>query len=72
MDNELREYIKILLLKNHTTMTKVAAEMTNILGRQISQNNLSQKLGNKSLRYDELEAICKIVGYKIKFEKEIQ
>lgn len=69
MDNELRENIKILLLKSHMTMTELASETSKILGKKISQNNLSQKLGNKSLRYDELIAICKILGYNIKFEK---
>lgn len=69
MNNELREHIKILLLKNHMTMKELSVKMTEILGKRISQNNLSQKLGNESLRYDELMAICKILGYNIKFEK---
>jgi hypothetical protein len=68
MNNELREHIKILLLKSHMTMKELSVKMTEILGKKISQNNLSQKLGNESLRYDELIAICEILDYEIKLE----
>lgn len=70
MDTELRDNIKILLLKNHMTMTVLASEMSKVLKKNISQNNLSQKLGNSSIRYDELQAICKILGYRIKLEEK--
>lgn len=69
MYNNLREEIKILLLKNHITMTELASKMTEILGKKISQNNLSQKLGNQSLRYDELMAILDILGYDFEYKK---
>ena len=68
MNNELRENIKILLLKKHLTMTELASKMTTFLGKRITQSNLLQKLGNKSLRYDELMAICEILDYEIKLE----
>lgn len=66
---ECREEIKYLLLQRRMTLTKLAEEMTKLSGKKISQSFLSQKLGNKTLRYYELEMICKILGYNIKFEK---
>ncbi len=69
MKSGLRDNIKILLLKNHMTMTELASRMSKLLGKNVSQNGLSQKLGNESLRYDELMAICEILGYDLDFKK---
>ena len=69
MRNNLRDEIKILLLKNHLTMTDLASKMSDFLGRRITQSNLSQKLGNESLRYDELMAILDILGYDFEYKK---
>ncbi len=66
-----RDEIKILLLKNHMTMTKLAEKMTAFSGRKISQSGLSQKLAKGSLRYDELMAICEILGYDLEFKKRV-
>jgi len=69
MNNELREDIKILLLKKHMTMTELASKMSEFLGKNVSQSGLSQKLGNESLRYDELMAILEILGYDFEYKK---
>jgi hypothetical protein len=69
MRNNLRDEIKILLLKNHLTMTELAVKMSKFLKRRITQSNLSQKLGNESLRYDELVAILDILGYDFEYKK---
>lgn len=69
MKNGLRDDIKILLLKSRMTMTELAIRMSKLLGKNVSQNGLSQKLGNESLRYDELMAICEILGYDLEFKK---
>ena len=61
------EDIKILLLKKCMTITKLAEEMTVASGKKISRNVLSQKLINGTLRYSELEVICKILGYKLEY-----
>ncbi len=67
--NNARDEIKILLLKNHMTMTELAKRMTVLSNRKISQSGLSQKLTNGTLRYDELIAICEILGYDLEFKK---
>jgi hypothetical protein len=69
MENGLRDDIKIFLLKNHMTMTELASRMSKVLGKNVSQSGLSHKLGNESLRYDELMAILKILGYEFEYKK---
>lgn len=69
MRNNLRDEIKILLLKNHVTMTDLAFRMSKLLKKQITQSNLSRKLGNESLRYDELMSILNILDYDFEYKK---
>lgn len=69
MRNNLRDEIKILLLKSHITMTELASKMSKLLNKRITQSNLSQKLGNESLRYDEFMAILEILGYDFEYKK---
>lgn len=69
MRNKLRDEIKILLLKNHMTMTELASKMSGFLGKNISQSGLSHKLGKEALRYDELMAILDILGYDFEYRK---
>jgi len=64
-----RDDIKILLLKNHMTMTQLASKMAVLLNKKMSQSNLSHKLTKESLRYDELSAICEILGYDLEYKK---
>ena len=64
-----RDDIKVLLLKNHITMTEMAKKMSDYLGRNFSRGVFSQKLTNGTLRYDELIAICEILGYDLEYKK---
>lgn len=66
-----RDDIKLLLLKNHMTITELASKMSIFLNKKMSQSGLSQKLTNGTLRYDELSAICEILGYDLEFKKRI-
>jgi hypothetical protein len=66
-----RDDIKLLLLKNHITMTEMAKRMSEHLGRKMSRSVFSQKLTNGTLRYDELTAICQILGYELEYKKII-
>ena len=67
---DCREEIKYLLLQRRMTLTKLAEEMTKVSGKKMSQSLLSQKLGSGNLRFYELQLICKILGFKLKFEDE--
>lgn len=64
-----REDIKILLLKNNMTLTQLAKQMSARLGKNILRTTLSRKLTNGTLRYDELAAICDILGYDLIYRK---
>lgn len=63
-----QEDIKILLLKRCMTITKLAQEMTAFSGKKISRNVLSQKLIKGTLKYRELEIICKVLDYKLEYK----
>lgn len=66
----VREDIKILLVKENTTLTSVAKKLSKILDKNVTVDSLSQKLRKGSMKYDEVKLIAKILGYKINFEKE--
>lgn len=63
-----RETVKIMLLKRCTTIKKLAEMMTEVTGKQYTRYSLSSKISRSSLRYDEVEVIAKILGYKIEIE----
>lgn len=64
------ECIKILLLKESMTITKLASLMPERNGRKLSRTGLSNKLHNNTLRFDELMSICDILGYELEFKKK--
>ena len=66
----VREDIKILLVKENTTLTSVAKKLSEILDKNVTVDSLSQKLRKGSMKYDEVKLIAKILGYKINFKKE--
>ncbi|MDD3149552.1 MAG: hypothetical protein PHV68_01865 [Candidatus Gastranaerophilales bacterium] len=65
-----REQVKILLVKENMSLTELARQMTKFTGKGYTQQGLSNKLSRDTLRYSEIHHIAKILGYKIKFEKE--
>ena len=67
--NNARDDIKILLLKNHMTLTELASRMSKFFNKPYSQSGLSQKLTRGTLRYDELTVICEILGYDLEYKK---
>ena len=58
-----REEIKAILAKENLTMTELSKKL------DTSVNNLSNKLRNKTIKYEEVLEIADILGYNIKFEK---
>jgi len=69
---QIRDEIKILLLKEKTTITEIAEEMTKISGKKYTMRSLSQKLKRESLRVDEYKLIAKILGYEVILKKTSQ
>lgn len=67
-----REQVKILLVKENMSLTKLAEKMTELTGKKYTQQGLSNKLSRETLRYSEIFQIAKILGYKINFEKVLK
>lgn len=65
----VREDIKVLLSRENWTMTEVARELSGKLNKEYTQSNLSHKLSNKTLRYEEAKLIGDILGYDLTFVK---
>ncbi|MDR1167925.1 MAG: LLM class flavin-dependent oxidoreductase [Heliobacteriaceae bacterium] len=61
----VREEVKLMLLKKKITLTKLAEQMTELTGISYSQSKLSHKLLKETLKYSEMKLICKILGYEI-------
>lgn len=66
---DIQEDIKILLLKKHMTMRKLAEEMTRRAEKKMLTSSLSQKLSKGTLRFNELKLICEILGYTIEYKQ---
>jgi hypothetical protein len=64
-----REQVKFLLLKEKMTITELAAEITRLTGKSLSRQGLSSKLSRETLKYNEISAIARILGYEIEFKK---
>lgn len=65
----VREDLKILTIKENITLTAVAKILSEKLNKNISADNLSQKLRKGTLRYNDVKIIADALGYEIKFEK---
>lgn len=59
----IREDIKSIAAKEAMTLTDVAEK----LGTTI--NNLSQKLRNKTIKFEEVREIASLLGYDVEFIK---
>lgn len=68
---DFKEEIKILLVKEKLSITKLAVLLTKKTGKNVSQQSISNKLSRDSLRASDLAQICECLGYSIKFEKKL-
>ncbi|MFA6988568.1 MAG: hypothetical protein WC197_00725 [Candidatus Gastranaerophilaceae bacterium] len=67
----IREEIKILLLKEKTSITALAKEMSKRSSKNYTMRSLSQKLTRETLRVDEYKLIANILGYEVIMQKLI-
>ena len=63
------EEIKYLLAKEHTTLTSVANELKLRKYDKLTLSNLSRKIRNRTIKFEEVREIANTLGYKINFEK---
>ena len=66
--NNAREIVKILLMKENISISKLA-ELLSSNSKKVYQQTLSSKLIKGTLRFDEMIEICDILGYEIDFKK---
>ena len=67
----VREQIKALLAQENMKMKELALKMQEITGKNYSLQNLSHRLKRGTVTYNEVLQISEILGYSIKFEKNI-
>ena len=63
-----REVVKILLMKNKVSLSKLA-RMLSTEDKKVYQQSLSAKLINGTLKYNVMVQICELLGYEIEFKK---
>ncbi len=69
---DIKEEIKILLLKEKYTITEIAAEMAKITGKHYTQASLSHKLKRDTLRVSEYKLILDILGYELRVARKVR
>ncbi|MFL0198139.1 LLM class flavin-dependent oxidoreductase [Clostridium sp. WILCCON 0269] len=65
----IKENIKILLIKSNLTMTQLVEKLNEKYNRNDSVQNLNGKLTRGTLKYREALEIADILGYKIEWIK---
>ena len=68
MDN--KSYIMSLLVLNKVSVAELAEKMTKLMNKKYSRGSIYGKLDRDTLTFKELQAIAKILGYKIELTKE--
>lgn len=63
------EDLKILLVREQTTITELAKLASEKSGKPYTIYGISQKLSRNSMKYDEVQFLAGVLGYRIKFEK---
>lgn len=65
----IREDIKMLLAQKAMTMTELARILTE-KGSKTSIKSLSNKLAQKTIRFEEVRKILEILGYEIEYKEK--
>lgn len=65
VNNEVKAYLAMA----GWTLTSVAKELTSKHDKNVSVQNLSNKLTNETIRYNEVVEIANIIGYDLVWTK---
>ena len=65
-----KEEVKIMIMREGLTVKKLANLLSEKTGKHYTQISLQHQIRLSSLNYDEMEIIAKLLGYRIKIEKE--
>ena len=64
-----REFVKILLAKECMTLKELARIATEKGIKKFTLTGLSHKMGQGTMRFDDVEYLAKILGYEIQLKK---
>lgn len=67
---EVRNELKSLIAKNGTTLKKVCEILTEKVGKNYIGNNITNKLRRKTIKFEEVQDILDVLGYKIEFTRK--
>lgn len=66
----IKEDIKSYIVKSGWTISKVQDELNKKNGTSFGMQNLSKKINNETLRYNEILQIADIIGYTIEWHQK--
>ncbi|WP_160684292.1 LLM class flavin-dependent oxidoreductase [Clostridium sp. C2-6-12] len=66
----VKEDIKSYIVKSGWTISKVQEELNKRNGTNFGMQNLSKKINNETLRYNEIIQIADIIGYTIEWHQK--
>lgn len=66
----LKEEIKILLIKSEMSMTELVKRLNEKHNRNDTVQNLNGKLTRETIKYTEILEIADILGYEIKWQSK--
>lgn len=61
--------LRILLVNEAKTIKQLAAMASEISGKKITPEGISQKLNRNSMKYDEVQFFAGVLGYEIQFKR---
>ncbi len=64
----IKEEIKVIIARRGTTLKKVCEKLSEKTGKFYSYNNISNKLRNGTIKFQEVEQIFEILHYKLIYE----
>lgn len=69
MKLDVREFVRLLLLKEKMTQKELAELLCEKTGARYTQDGLSHKLNRGSMSFNETVMIAEILGYELDFKK---
>lgn len=62
---KLKEEIKVAIARRGTTLKKVCEDLTKMTGKYYSYNNISNKIRNCTIKFEEVQNIFEILDYEL-------
>ena len=64
---DVRNEIRSLIAKNGTTLKKICEKLSEQKGVKIIGNNITNKLRRKTIKFEEVQDILAVLGYRVEF-----